>query len=237
MTNPNSLLKWTALVLGSLGLLLGCVHGGEGSPNVLLATNAPSQMNTNELTKDRAALVAALPKSVAKEYEDRLRGIPPPPSQFPFPNVEGYAHHPRPDYVNFYDMDDRFPDYLLCQYDVDERNYSQSNEPKWFEASLKQIRRFGPTKFPPIKWVAVIINNDAEWKGVSTIDQAHKVGAIFKANDVFDSSCDLAQLVAHAQMDRHPFKNDTTQPTPGEQQRWLIVEQHAATNRPATGPK
>ena len=63
-----------------------------------------------------------------------------------------------------------------------------------------------------------------------------KVGAIFKASDVFDSSHDLSQLVAHAEMDRHPFKYDTTQPTPGEQQRWVIVEQHA-TNNPTTGSK
>jgi hypothetical protein len=28
---------------------------------------------------------------------------------------------------------------------------------------------------------------------------------------------------------------DTQQPTPGEQQRWVIVERHAATNNPTTG--
>jgi hypothetical protein len=45
----------------------------------------------------------------------------------------------------------------------------------------------------------------------------------------------LSSLIAQAEMDRHPFKYDTTQPTPGEQQRWIIVEQHAATNSPTTG--
>jgi hypothetical protein len=35
-------------------------------------------------------------------------------------------------------------------------------------------------------------------------------------------------------MDRHPFVYDTQQPTPGEQQRWVIVERHAATNNPTT---
>ena len=72
---------------------------------------------------------------------------------------------------------------------------------------------------------------------MSTIDQAHKVGAIFKASDVFDSSRDLSQLIASADMDRHPFKLDRQQQTPGEQQRWIIVEQHATTNNPTTGPK
>jgi hypothetical protein len=213
-------------------LSVSCASNHEGSPSSSSATNAPSQMSSNELAKARAELIAALPKSAAKEYEDRLRGVPPPPSEFPFPNVEGYAHHPRPDYVNFYAVDDRYPAYLQCEYDVDQKNYSQSNEPKWFKAALKQIRHFGPTKFPPIKWIAVIINNDAEWKDVSTIDQAHKVGAIFKASDVFDSSRDLSQLVAGSEMDRHPFKHDTSQATPGEQQRWVIVE--SSTQPPIT---
>jgi hypothetical protein len=222
---------------GSLSLLVGCVYGGEGSPNVLSATNAPPQMNSNELAKARAMIAGAMNEGARKEYEDRLRGIPPPPSHFPFPNVEGYAHHPRPNYVNFYGINDHYPDYLLCEYDVEVKNYDQSNEPKWFKAALKQARRSGPTKFPPIKWIAVAICNVAEHKDASTFEQSFKVGAIFKAGDVFDSSRDLSQMIANAQMDRHPFKYDTTQPTPGEQQRWIIVEQHAATNNPTTGPK
>jgi hypothetical protein len=84
--------------------------------------------------------------------------------------------------------------------------------------------------------VAVAIHNRAEQKGVSTFEQSFKVGAIFKASDVFDSSCDLSQLTARADMNRHPFKYDPQQPTPGEQQRWLVVEQHA-TNNPTTGSK
>jgi len=137
--------------------------------------------------------------------------------------------------VNFYAVDDRYPAYLQCEYDVEEKNYSQSNEPKWFKASLKQIRRFGPTKFPPIKWVAVIICNAAEHKDVGTFEQSFKVGAIFKASEVFDSSHNLSQLITDAEMDRHPFKYDSSQPTPGGQQRWMIIEEHAATNNPTTG--
>jgi hypothetical protein len=232
-TGPTDVLKVVCILVCVLSA--GCASNHEDSPSSSSATNAPTQMSSNELAKARAELITALPKSVAKKYEDRFRGVPPPPSEFPFPNVEGYAHHPRPDYVNFYAVDDRYPAYLQCEYDVDEKNYNQSKEAKWFKAALKQIRHFGPTKFPPIKWVAVIINNDAEWKDVSTFEQCHKVGAIFKADDVFDSSRDLSQLVTNAVMDRHPFKYDTTQPTPGKQQRWIIVEQHAATNSPTTG--
>jgi len=159
----------------------------------------------------------------------------PPAKTVPLPNYQAGPLNPRPIHVNFYETRDYYPSYPLCSYDVDEKNYDTSNEPGWFKAALKQIRALGPKKFPPFKWVVVIINNRAEWKNVSTIDQAHKVGTIFKASDVFDSSRDLSQLITHADMDRHPFKLDPQQPTPGEQQRWLIVERHAATNPPTTG--
>jgi hypothetical protein len=182
-SGPTRVLKVICILVCVLSA--GCASNHEGSPSVLSATNAPPQMNSNELAKARAMIAGAMNEKARKEYEDRLRGIPPPPSQFPFPNVEGYAHHPPPDYINFYAVDDRYPVYLQCEYGVDQKNYSQSNEPKWFKAALKQIRHFGPTKFPPIKWIAVIINNDAEWKDVSTIDQAHKVGAIFKTRALF----------------------------------------------------
>lgn len=121
-------------------------------------------------------------------------------------------------------------------YDVDEKNYDQSKEAKWFKAALKQIRHSGPEKFPPIKWVAVIVYNRGDYKDENTtFEQCSKVGAIFNARNVFNSSSELSQLVALADKDRYPFKYDAKQPTPGEQQRWIIVEQHAATNSPAAG--
>jgi hypothetical protein len=224
-------------------LSASCVRAGEGSPSVLSVTNAHIPITSLEFTNqpgsntdDQAALNAAFDKYVAKQREDRIRGIPPPLSQFPFPNIYGEPLHPRPNYVNFYAINDHYPDYLLCEYDVDVKNYNQSNEPKWFKAALKQARRSGTTKFPPIKWIAVIICNEAEWKDANTMDQAFKVGAIFKASDVFDSSKDLSQMIAAAAMDRHPFFLDRKRPDlfPAEQQRWVIVERHA-TNNPTAG--
>jgi hypothetical protein len=222
-------------------LSVSCVHGGEGSPTVLSATNTPPQISP-EMTQqsksnetERAAALREAFQYADKQAEDRAHGVPLPPSQFPFPNVEGYAHHPPPAYVNFYAVDDRYPTYLQCDYDVDEKNYSQSDEPKRFKVALKQIRHSGPTKFPPIKWIAVIIYNRGDYKDKNTtFEQCTKVGAIFKASDVFDSSRDLSQLIAHTDMDRHPFKYDPNQSTPGEQRRWVIVERHA-TNNPTTG--
>jgi hypothetical protein len=108
------------------------------------------------------------------------------------------------------------------------------NEVSWFEGALLQARAAGPDKFPPIEWVAVMISNRAEMTNSDTVtvDQSHKVGAIFKANDVFSFDESVREIIARTQLDRHPFHLDLSQPTPGEQQRWIIVEQHAATNRP-----
>jgi hypothetical protein len=166
--------------------------------------------------------------------EDRIRGVPLPPSAFSFPNPDAGPHQPLPCYANLYGVNDQYPDYLECDYDVDETNYNQSKEPQWFIESLKQIRLFGPEKFPPIKWIAIIIGNRAEHKDANTFEQSHKVGAIFRARDVFDSSRDLPQIVANATMDQHPFFLDPQRSkyVPMEQQRWMIVERHAATNRP-----
>ena len=215
-------------------LSVSCVRAGEGSPDVLSATNTPHQVTSSEFSKQTGsndALRAALDYA-AKQREDRIRGVPLPPSAFSFPNPDAGPHLPPPSYVNFYGVDDSYPNYLECVFDVDEITYNQSKEPKWFIESLKQIRHSGPEKFPPIKWIAVLIKNRAEHKDASTFEPSFKEGAIFKASDVFDSSHDLSHLVANAVMDRHPFKYDTTQPTSGEQQRWIIVEQHAATNSP-----
>jgi len=70
-----------------------------------------------------------------------------------------------------------------------------------------------------------------------TVDQSHKVGAIFNASDVFSFDKRAQELVGFAQLDRHPFHLDLAQPTPVDKDRWMIVEQHAATNNPTAGPK
>jgi hypothetical protein len=186
-------------------------------------------------TDDRdAAISSALAYSRLMTIA-RVNRMPEPLSEFPLPNFEAGPGRPLPIHVNFYGINDHYPNYLLCQYDVDEKNYNQSDEPEWFNAALKQIRRSGPKIFPPIKWIAVIIDNRADWKGAGTFEQGYKVGAIFKASDVFDSSRKFSQSIADTDLDRHPFKYDQLQPTPGDEQRWLIVERHAATNSPTTG--
>jgi hypothetical protein len=200
-------------------MLAGCGHdSGGSSPQAA----APSVDQDYQRSKD-AALAQA-----KREYEEALTN--PPPRQIPLPNFMAGPGLPPPIALNFYETRRYHPGYLLCTYDVDEKHYDPANEPAWFKASLLQIRGTGRDSFPPFKWIAVIINNRADWKGLSTIDQAHKVGAIFNASDVFDRSRDLTELVAQAKLDRHPFSVHPTQPTPGQQDRWLIVERHAAAN-------
>jgi hypothetical protein len=166
----------------------------------------------------------------AADAEQLRRAMKDKPSQWPFPHFHAGPGRPRPPYENFYSIDDRTPSYLLCEYPVVEDAYDARNEAIWFKGSLAQIRQVGPKQFPPLKWIAVAIRNRAQHKGTSTFEQSFKVAALFRASDVFDSRVDLSQLVAHAEMDLHPFKWDLSQPTPGGQQRWLIVEKHAASN-------
>jgi hypothetical protein len=233
-------LRCAAAGLVSLAVLLLLFGCGRDNGSLRLGTIAPdgalgqptqSESEVVDQTYQKAkdeALAAA-----QKDLEARKQGAPWPPSMFPFPNTPE-PEQQIPDYLNFYSINDRYPMYLLCEYRVDKKVYDASEEAGWFKAALEQIRKSGPTKFPPIKWVAVIIVNRAEWNGVSTYEQAHKVGAIFKASDVFSPSCALSGLVSSANTERHPFKYDPSQPTPGDQDRWLIVEQHASATSAVT---
>jgi hypothetical protein len=230
------------LVLATvLFICAGCGHPDQPEQsNVSNANMTPAtsiDQGSNAADQDEQERRKALAEALAyseKLYEQHLHHpellTNHPPSEWPFPNYPAGDGNSLPPCVNFYSMNDSYPEYLLCEYEIEEKHYERSNEPGWFKASLGQIRQSGLLKFPQIKWIAVIVVNRAGWNGESTFEQAHKVGAIFKASDVFNPSCELSQLVALANMDHHPFMYDTSQPTPGEKQRWLIVEQHAATN-------
>lgn len=242
MAMSHIFLNRAAYLACILDLLAGCVHG-EDLFAILSATNATLNTNSTEMTQESVRKederAAALRESlnyvayVTKQREDRIRGVPAPPSQFPFPNVYGGPLHPRPNYVNFYRINDDYPSYLLCEYDIYKQGYSQVDEPTWIKAALKQIRRSGPAKFPPISWVAVVIRNVAEHKDRNTFEQSFKVGALFKASDVFNTSSNLSDMIAKAELDRHPFFFDESKPDlfPANQQRWMMVEHHAATNK------
>jgi YD repeat-containing protein len=167
------------------------------------ARSQPAEVTPDE---DHAAYQRAKDQAVAeskREYYQKLRN--PSAKRISLPNFSPGAGLPPPIGINFYEEREWYPGYLLCLYDVSEAHYDPSNEPEWFEPALLQIRGYGRSRFPPSKWVAVIVRNRAEHKGVSTFEQSHKVGAIFELNDVFDRSCNLTDLVKRTPLDRHPL--------------------------------
>jgi RHS repeat-associated protein len=117
-----------------------------------------------------------------------------------------------------------------ANYPIQVAAYERSEESGWFTNALEQVRQLGIKRFPRITWVAICIRNRAEHKDASTFERSFKVGAIFRASDVFDPSFDLSELVVHTELDRHPFIYDKYRTTPGDQQRWVVVERHAAGN-------
>jgi hypothetical protein len=227
----SSVIKQALFLTITSCILTGCQKESGTPSNTTFRSEGTSDDQAYQRAKDEALAGAQ------KEYEQRELDTNRPPSVWHFPNATTGPGLPLPSYRNFYTMKDRFPSYLLCEYPVREEPYDPSKELGWLREALEQIRRSGPTRFPSIKWVAVAIRNVAEHKDASTFEQSFKVGAVFKADEVFDASHELAQLITNAQLDRHPFKYDLQQPTPGEQQRWLTVEQHAATSSPTTGAK
>jgi len=184
MKQARRLLRFAAAI--SLGVFVSCAHHHEassgGSPSTVMSDRIPQGQDTNAVPKGRkppcetlrspddAREMKAIMARAQQEYEERNQHpemlLHPPPSEWPFPNPGGGL----PLYVNFYRMEDHYPDYLLCMFDVDEKHYDKSKEGEWFESALRQIRRSGRKKFPPIKWVAVAICNRAEHKNEATFE-------------------------------------------------------------------
>ena len=207
-----------------------CCKTNRASEAGRAPTASPANSGNDPAAAD--ARVAAWIAALEADSLERLRH--PKPSDWRLPNCEMGPGRPEQEYRNFYMMDDLFPDYLLCRYPVDESAYDPSQEPLWFKLALEQVRRLGPKKFPPIRWVAVCICNVAEHKDAATYEQSYKVGAVFKAPDVFSHRRSLRRIVGEGSVDRHPFQY-LAQPTPRMPQRSLVVERHAATNHTATG--
>ena len=140
--------------------------------------------------------------------------------RFPLPNREGGT----PAQQNFYMIDPLYSRYLVAQFDVSESPYDSNKEPEWIADSVSQIRSKGQDRFPPVSFITIAIFNRAEHNGEETFVPAHKAAVIAPASEVFDSTKSVDEIVAHLQLDRHPFELD------GERQRWLIVERHVAAH-------
>jgi hypothetical protein len=221
-------IKYLVFLMGLHCIALnGCSHGGDSISDMSskpgASRQAPRRDEAPQLSDDeyRKAKEEAL-AFADKQAEERLRN--PTSKQSVLPNFPTGPGLPLPTGINFYEDRDYYPGYLLCTYNVQEHHYDETNEPAWFEAAILQMRGTGCDRFARFKWVAIIISNRAEHKGASTFEQCHKVGAIFNIDGVCDLTRSPAGLVAVAKMDRHPFVYDPARPSPGEQQRWTIVE-------------
>jgi hypothetical protein len=179
--------------------------------------------------RDKEALLSR----AARQYQDALQH--PPANETQLPNYDAGLGHPKPLGRNFYEMYKHYPFYLLCTYDVYEHQYDQSDERKWMEQALLQVRSLGRERFPPVKWLAVVIFNRADATEGASFERPFRAGAIFKADDVFNPESNLLKLVADSAIERHLIEEDPEQPTPGEQQRWILVERYAATNNSEGG--
>lgn len=222
--------------------LVGCCYGQNQitvTNQTTLVTNQ-SILQTNEWHWDQAkadALKARIAQyhnwddinAYGQMMSEKLEHEPP---QKPLPNFAAGPGMPDPMGMNFYEQDENYPNYIECRYDVSEKHYDPADELEWFKSAILQIRGTGPDRFPPVKWFAIVIVNGAESKK-GTVEQSYKVGAIFKADELFNPENNPTQLLAHATLDRHPFHIDLQKSEyfPSDQQQWLIVERHAATNR------
>src|SRR5208282_1249673 len=122
------------LAIGSC-LFAGCGRRQVASSGDSRATNQiqPNGWQSETNTDPWAQAM----RKADKIYQEKLRN-PPTNREVPLPNYQAGPLNPRPAHVNFYAIDDRYPAYLLCQYDnVDEQNYDQSKEAKRFKASLE----------------------------------------------------------------------------------------------------
>jgi hypothetical protein len=223
------LCRWITLIF-YLSLLAGCQRSNEASINESNITNVASkkqaipkegELSDEEYQRKKEAALAG----VVKIREEIVRN--PQTNVMPLPNWVSGPGHPRPMGMNFYEIEEQYPDYVICTYDISEKHYDRTNEREWFEAAILQIRGVGKQRFPPVKWFAIVILNRAEFVDRNTIDQSYKVGTILKANQVFDIQQDPMRLVDQAEMDRRPFKVDPNT----QQDRWINVERHAATNQ------
>jgi hypothetical protein len=222
-----SLLIACCLVLASR-IMSGKEDAAKGTPAEPTTTHEGSASRAQQLAKDDEGRT----RSLALAFALAASG---PSNEIPLPNFEGRPGVSPPIGVNFYMVFKDYPDYLLCKYDVWEEHYDRTNEPAWFIAALGQIRDLGPNRFPPERYIAIAIFNRAEHRDEKSYAQAYKVAAIFDVNGVFDPSVDIGELMGRTRMDRQPFVYDPQQSTPSQQQRWVIVERHAAATRAAGG--
>ena len=197
---------------------MGCDRDSADKPKTLSSDyDTPSETPGPAEPDRRAQLAKAL------EHARQKRSSPAP--VISLPNYAAGPLNPVPLERNFYEVYERYPGCLLCTYDVDEPAYSSAKEPERLMQALKQVRELGPTKFPPIDKVAVIIKNRAENKDAATFAVSHKVGAVYSARDVFNGALDVRTVVGRSALDHSPLDlQPNASASEGFERRWTVIE-------------
>jgi hypothetical protein len=190
------------------------ICGAADDKSAILSSNASGVAISNHLTNNGSAPINARGAEVGKAKQ----------RQAPLPNWDDTIGLPQPLGFNFYESNKRYPNYLLCTYEVGENHYDQSNEGGWFNSALTQIRAYGARRFPKVDWIVVVIRNVADHHGAGSFDQSYRAGAVFDAKNVFDRERDLSSDIPRAVVDRHPVEHEIS-----TGQRWRIVEKHIAS--------
>jgi hypothetical protein len=147
-------LAWVVLGLAGCSLI-GCRRSdnsrGYGSSNSGGDTTTHSDENAQGGSSSSGGNAFADPdyqqgKEAGLRLADRIAASGGPRIDV-LPNFETGPGRPLPILVNFYEVLDEYPAYLVCMYDIEESHYDPSNEPAWFKASLMQIRHSGRQSF------------------------------------------------------------------------------------------
>jgi hypothetical protein len=168
---------------------------------------------------------------------------------------------PIPDYANFYETFDKYPDYAIAEYRINE-SYNSQNDTKHLQEAIslcratfkgayeaKNLQRPTGSSATFIFWipryVLFAIQDVAGYPGSDSFDSSYKVAYIIPAEMVFSNQYDFQKAFQAAYIDRTPFHFDRPSPveeakgwSPAERYKWLAIERHEAhLNNKATDTK
>lgn len=144
-------------------------------------------------------------------------------------------------YWNTYEYYSRYPNYGIAVYMVCEKDYDPKKEKEWVARSLSICRKSFSTPYQSqklashyssgrkpekidLEFVCIVIFNMSDHTSRGKFGPSHKVGYIFKADEVFSDQYDVSKLVENAYVDRNPVDFDGT--GSGFIKEYLIIDRY-----------
>jgi hypothetical protein len=162
-----------------------------------------------------------------------------------------------PTYQNFYTTFDKYPDYAIATYEINEQ-YDAGKDMEHLADAVRLCRGdFGnawrtrsierwdgrTSRAAPFKpcFVVIALKNRADHKGESTFAGSYRAAWLMAAGDLFDETKSVGALSKQAVMDREPFAFDPPPDpqqgwSPSERYHWRIIERHMAASTQPTQP-